>query len=110
MNPKLPELDPKDVTKQMLLTCKVFRKRNSNVTPLKSHRAHATYRLSNKSNSPIGNYQRKQRVNAAVVVNPPKQSLDEYLDSMSMEAKARTAIASRECDVINFSQNESLKH
>ena len=38
LNPKTPEVDPKAVTKQMLLTCKVFRKRNSNVTPLQSQR------------------------------------------------------------------------
>ena len=36
LNPKTPEMDPKAMTKQMLLTCKVFRKRNSNVTPLTS--------------------------------------------------------------------------
>ena len=29
-------MDPKEVTKQMLFKCKVLRKRNSNVTPLKS--------------------------------------------------------------------------
>ena len=38
LNPKTPEVDPKAVTKQMLLTCKVFRKRNSNVTPLTSQK------------------------------------------------------------------------
>ena len=34
MAPKAPEVDSKSITKQMLLTCKVLRKRNTNVTPL----------------------------------------------------------------------------
>ena len=32
-------IDPRQVTKQMLVTCRIFRKKNSNVTPLKSNRA-----------------------------------------------------------------------
>ena len=31
--------DPIDITKQMLVTCRIFRKKSSNVTPLKSNRA-----------------------------------------------------------------------
>ena len=42
MNPTPLEASAKDVTKQMLVTCKVFRKRNSNVTPLMSKRLNQT--------------------------------------------------------------------
>ena len=38
LNPKTPEVDAKAVTKQMLLTYKVVRTRNTNVTPLESKR------------------------------------------------------------------------
>ena len=31
LNPKTPELDPKDYARQMLYKCKVLRKRNTNV-------------------------------------------------------------------------------
>ena len=34
MNPKTPDVDPKDITRQMLYKCQVLRKRNTNVMPL----------------------------------------------------------------------------
>ena len=34
MNPKTPDVDPRDITRQMLYKCQVLRKRNTNVTPL----------------------------------------------------------------------------
>ncbi len=92
MNPKLPELDPKEVTKQMLLTCKIFRKRNTNVTPLKSHRNNQSLISKRVMQTTVSPSPNRKRVNAAIIENPPKQSLDEYLDNMSMDNKARTAI------------------
>ena len=50
-------------------------------------------------------------MNAAIIENPPKQSLDEYLDNMSLEAKARTAIHTRECEVTTYPlTSERLTH
>ena len=34
MNPKTPDVDPRDITRQMLYKCQVLRKRNTNVTPV----------------------------------------------------------------------------
>ena len=34
MNPKTPEVDPKEVTRQMLYKCRVIRKRNTNTMQL----------------------------------------------------------------------------
>ena len=50
---KPPEVDPKLVTKMMLLNSNIFRKRNSNVSPLQSHRG-TGYRAQSPKRSNIG--------------------------------------------------------
>ena len=50
LNPKAPEMDPKAVTKQMLLTCKVLRRRNTNVTPLEKKNVYDRYNRGGTAN------------------------------------------------------------
>lgn len=68
------ELDPRSITKQMLITCKVLRKRNNNVTPLTTRggaRKTSNPSLERTSNS---------------IFNPHSIcSLNEYLDGVSQE-------------------------
>ena len=73
----------------MLLTCKVYRKRNSNVTPLTSSRDTATHgrnvthgftSYGKKNMSP----KKHHPLNATQNI-PNQQSLNEYLDNLSYE-------------------------
>ena len=52
---KPPEVDPKLVTKMMLLNSNIFRKRNSNVSPLQTNR-NISYRAQSPKRTTCSKY------------------------------------------------------
>ena len=78
-------MDPKEVTKQMLFKCKVLRKRNSNVTPLKSQPGRSLILGKSPRTSPKN---MSKYIPAQVHQQP---SLNDYLDTRSFEKASITA-------------------
>mmetsp|Transcript_5872 Transcript_5872/g.7088 ORF Transcript_5872/g.7088 Transcript_5872/m.7088 type:complete len:138 (-) Transcript_5872:385-798(-) len=93
-----PDIDPKKVTRQMLLNCHVFRKRNTNVTPLASNRSKYSHQMRSPRRTQLFTGINTNRRMPAQVIDGSQQSLDEYLDNMSFE-KPRTGVDGRECEV-----------